>query len=271
MGQPGLRVDRGCRRLRRDCAGWLPEEGSVTAWPSGSRPFWRRVWPCRARPGAQKSIYSHAFFPWGAPVELEPGDTVAVLLRADLVGEDYVWAWNSRVLQQGREGEVKAQFTQSTLRGTPLSPARLRKRADGYRPRLGEPGEIDRFILSLMDGQTSQGDIARRASQRFPARFVSWHAALARVGDLSLRYSQLAPFAPRARRWWTTRGRPDPAARTTAWPGRRSRSPGSAKSSRSGTASGPPGCESVRRRRIVRMPMQSPSSRVEASERCSRR
>ena len=141
-------------------------------------------------PSAPRSIYKHAFFPWEAPVELEPGDTVAVLLRADLVGEDYVWAWNSRVLRQGREGEVKAHFTQSTLRGTPLSPARLRKRAEGYRPRLDEPGEIDRFILSLMDGQTSQGDIARQALQRFPARFVSWHAALTHVGDLSLRYSK---------------------------------------------------------------------------------
>ena len=138
-------------------------------------------------PGAEKSIYGHAFFPWGAPVALEPEDAVSVLLRADLVGEEYVWTWKSRVLQQGRESQVKAQFTQSTLHGTPLSPARLRKRADGYRPQIGEAGEIDGFILSLMDGQTSQRDIARRVSQRFPARFASWHDALARVGDLSLR------------------------------------------------------------------------------------
>ena len=70
-------------------------------------------------PGAEKLTYGHAFFPWGAPVALEPEDAVSVLLRADLVGEEYVWTWKSRVLQQGRESQVKAQFTQSTLHGRP--------------------------------------------------------------------------------------------------------------------------------------------------------
>ena len=121
--------------------------------------------------GAEKPIYGHAFFPWEAPVALEPEDAVSVILRADLVEEEYVWTWKSRVLQQGRESEVKAQFTQSTLHATPLSPARLRKRADGYRPQIGEAGAIDCFILSLMDRQAAQRD------SRIASRSASPHAS----------------------------------------------------------------------------------------------
>ncbi len=46
-------------------------------------------------PGEPELVYGHAFFPWSAPVPLAEGDTVSVALRADLVGEDYVWCWDT--------------------------------------------------------------------------------------------------------------------------------------------------------------------------------
>src|SRR5215831_14744274 len=49
------------------------------------------------------------FFPWPVPVLLDVGDTVAVSLRANLIGEDYLWRWDTRVLNQGRPGQVKAE------------------------------------------------------------------------------------------------------------------------------------------------------------------
>lgn len=140
-------------------------------------------------PGQPRLIYGMAFFPWPKEVALEEGDTVSVALRADLVGDDYVWGWHSRVAGAG-SGAPKAEFRQSTFQGKPLSPESLRRVADSYRPDLGEDGQIDRFILERMDGQRSLGEIAGELAERYPARFRSARDALTRVGELSEKYSR---------------------------------------------------------------------------------
>ena len=48
---------------------------------------------------------------------------MTVALHADLLGDDYIWRWNTRVLGQGNAERIKANFRQSTLAGTPLSPS----------------------------------------------------------------------------------------------------------------------------------------------------
>jgi protein arginine N-methyltransferase 1 len=141
-------------------------------------------------PGAPELIYGAAFFPWPAPVALGAGDTVSASLRADLVGKDYVWRWDSRVTGPGSPGPVKADFKQSTFFGAPLSPATLRRRAAEYVPALDEDGQLDRLILTLMDGATPLGEIARRVADRFPDRFPRWQDALTRAGDLAQRYGR---------------------------------------------------------------------------------
>jgi protein arginine N-methyltransferase 1 len=141
-------------------------------------------------PGAPEHIYGQGFFPWFEPVTLAAGDTASVVLRADLVDDDYVWGWDTRVLDQGDPGRIKADFKQSTFFGAPLSPSQLRKRAADHVPALDEDGQIDRQILTLMDGEISLGEIARRAQDHFPARFASWRDALTRVGELSKKYSR---------------------------------------------------------------------------------
>jgi hypothetical protein len=55
---------------------------------------------------------------------------------------------------------------------------------------LGEDGEIDRFILSRMDGEVSLIEIARLTAERFPERFPRWQDVMPRVGALSSRYSR---------------------------------------------------------------------------------
>ncbi len=141
-------------------------------------------------PGEPELIYGNALFPLYEPVAIAADDRVSLILQGDLVEEDYIWRWNTRILDQNDPRAVKADFKQSTFFGAPLSPARLRKRASNYAPALDEEGEIDRFILSEMDGQTSLDEIARRISDRFPARFKTSHDALSRIGDLSLKYSR---------------------------------------------------------------------------------
>ena len=141
-------------------------------------------------PGKPETVFGHAFFHWPEAVELLPGDVVNIGVRATLVGEEYVWSWDSTVLGQGDPGREKARFRQSTFLGKPMSPEALRKKAATHVPALNEDGEIDRVILEKMARKTALGDIARDLAARYPARFPRWQDALRRVGDLSSMYSR---------------------------------------------------------------------------------
>jgi protein arginine N-methyltransferase 1 len=136
-------------------------------------------------PGRPELIYGNAFFPWERPVEIEAGDEIGIEVRANLVGEDYVWEWNTRV--EGGGG-VKASFRQSTFFASPISLAQLKKRSTGFVPKSGEEGEIDGFVLSLMKGELSLGEIAEHVEQRYPRRFARVGSALGRVSDLAQKY-----------------------------------------------------------------------------------
>ena len=106
-----------------------------------------------------------------------------------MVGSDYVWRWKTRIGSGAEPGVHKAEFTQSTFHGSPKSPSTLRKCAATHRPAVSEEGEIDRLILTLMDGNTSLNEIAGHVVDRFPSRFAGQSAALTRIGELSQKYS----------------------------------------------------------------------------------
>ena len=101
-------------------------------------------------PGRPELIYGSAFFPWPEPVDLVSGDQLAIVLRADLVDEAYVWRWNTRVLASDG-GRVKADFRQSTFYGVPLPLSQLKKRAAEYSPKLNRNGEVDQLVLTLTE------------------------------------------------------------------------------------------------------------------------
>jgi protein arginine N-methyltransferase 1 len=141
-------------------------------------------------PGETELIYGSAFFPLIEPVSLSPGDRAQVKIKADLVEDDYIWSWSTSVFASGDDRKAPARFDQSTFFGAPLSPGKLRKKADSYAPRLNEDGLIDRYILDLMSNELTQGEIARRVTERYPRRFKDWRAALTRVATLSSKYSE---------------------------------------------------------------------------------
>ena len=141
-------------------------------------------------PGLPELIYGRSFLPYPEPVALAEGDEVSLKMRADLVGDDYVWSWETTVSESGAAGRVKAGFRQSTLTSALLSPERLRKQSSAFVPALGEEGQLDLFVLGLMDGVTPLEEIARRLVERAPARFKSWHEALTRAGEMSLKYGR---------------------------------------------------------------------------------
>jgi type I protein arginine methyltransferase len=129
-------------------------------------------------PGKPELVYGQAFFPLQAPIGLEPGDRIEVQLRANLVGSDYLWSWDTKVSTPGSEGVTKADYHQSTFYGAPLDPEKLRRREAGFVPRVEQVIEIDRLCLSLIDGSTGLGDIARQVTSRFPQHFARWQDAL---------------------------------------------------------------------------------------------
>jgi protein arginine N-methyltransferase 1 len=138
-------------------------------------------------PGQPETIYGNVFCPWPEPVDLDAGDKVTVTFEGRFVGRDYIWKWDSSI--SGPQ-EVRAGFQQTSFLGGPVSPAILQRLALQHRAVLGEDGQIDRFILSAMNGRASLGTIARRVLARFPGRFANLKAAMSRVGELSVRYSR---------------------------------------------------------------------------------
>lgn len=138
-------------------------------------------------PGRPELIYGQAFFPLLSPLSMIGGDRVTLTLQADLVNDDYVWCWSTRVADPG--GREKSALTQSTFFGSPLDPEQMRKRAEHHVPVLNADGAVDRLILTLMDRRLSLGAIARDVSNQFPQVCPTWHDALTRVSDLSDKYS----------------------------------------------------------------------------------
>jgi protein arginine N-methyltransferase 1 len=141
-------------------------------------------------PGDAELVYGNAFFPFSYPIALSPGDEIRVTLSANLVGDDYVWRWNTRVDSKQDSGFVETSFKQSTFFGVPLSLARLHKQSGSHVPILNNEGGIEHFILSLMDGKTALEEISRQLKLRFPDRFANQIEALTLAGEVSLKYSR---------------------------------------------------------------------------------
>lgn len=140
-------------------------------------------------PDAPELVYRSAFFPWLDPVPLNQGDVIRLHLSADLVGEEYVWCWKTRVFEGGNRESITAEFRQSTFYGTPWAPARLQKREASYKPILSEDGQIDGYVLARMDGKTPEEDLAKQLTSVFPGRFTDFKEALERVANLAEAHS----------------------------------------------------------------------------------
>jgi protein arginine N-methyltransferase 1 len=141
-------------------------------------------------PGAPKLVYSQTFLPWPQPVVLAKDDLVEVSMAGQMVGEDYLWNWHTRILEAGKPERPKAAFRQSSFLGLPLSPAMIKQMSQGHLPELNKAGQIERFILERMDGQSSLGEIARQVAAKFPSRFAQAPEALGRVQETSRKYSR---------------------------------------------------------------------------------
>jgi protein arginine N-methyltransferase 1 len=137
-------------------------------------------------PGSAELIYGQGFFPFQQPLEVAAEDRIDVRIEARLIGDDYVWRWDTALVSQN---EIKCSFKQSTLFGAPLSAAQLRKRAGNYVPLVTEEGAIARFVLSKMDGTNANEQIAAELMTQFSSRFRNQSDALDLVTEIAEKYS----------------------------------------------------------------------------------
>jgi len=139
-------------------------------------------------PGPRKTIYDQVFLPWLEAVEIQQGQQIFVSLQAHLVGEEYVWRWETKIC--GHAKIAGRHFQQSTFQGANFTPHSLRRRAADFVPLLSEEGQADRWLLQAMDGKTPLQQMAQSAAQRFPAIFPRWEDALRRAADLASQFSR---------------------------------------------------------------------------------
>ncbi|HXQ74766.1 MAG TPA: class I SAM-dependent methyltransferase [Pyrinomonadaceae bacterium] len=137
-------------------------------------------------PGGAELIYGQGFFPFQQPLDVAAGDRIDVRLEARLIRDDYVWRWDTTLVS---EDKIKSQFKQSTMVGTPLSAAQVRKRAGTYVPQVTEEGAIASFVLSKMDGSNSNEQIAAELLTQFSSGFRNQNDALDLVTEISEKYS----------------------------------------------------------------------------------
>jgi protein arginine N-methyltransferase 1 len=140
-----------------------------------------------SEPGPADSVHGQLFLPWLEPVALEKGQEIQVGLHADLVDQDYIWRWETRIPAGANRPAL--HFQQSTFQGANLSFESLRRQAVDYAPLLSEAGQADLWMVERMDGSTSLQKIAQSASERFPRLFSSWHQAFVRAAELSKQFS----------------------------------------------------------------------------------
>jgi protein arginine N-methyltransferase 1 len=139
-------------------------------------------------PGSRKTVYGQTFLPWLEAVPVQKGKEILVRLQANLVGEDYVWQWETRICGDG--GNAGQCFRQSTFQGENFTTQSLRRRAADFVPSLSEEGQADCWLLLAIDGKTSLQQMARAAAERFPSIFPRWEDALHRAADLAARFSR---------------------------------------------------------------------------------
>ena len=66
--------------------------------------------------------FGNVLAPWPKPTPLDPGDRVHVRLRADFHVHDYVWTWDTRIIDA--DGATRQHYRQSSFIGAALPDAR---------------------------------------------------------------------------------------------------------------------------------------------------
>jgi hypothetical protein len=133
-------------------------------------------------------VYGRAFFPLLEPTPVAAGDKVTLSIQATLTNNEYTWDWATQIRAANNSGAVKAEFEQSTAFDGALDERYLAKHIADRRPVLGQEGEIDRFILTNIDGRATMDEIAGWLRAAFPERFETPAEAIVYIHQLIQHY-----------------------------------------------------------------------------------
>lgn len=139
-------------------------------------------------PGKPETVYSPLFLPWPEPVGLDATSRVSVKLRADHIGGDYIYSWETRIHNCGAPPAQELRFRQSDFLGTPLTHESLARHASGHKPVASAEGVAAKYVLDRMNGSAPLTEIATGLAAEFPGQFSSLRAALDFAASLSLQY-----------------------------------------------------------------------------------
>jgi type I protein arginine methyltransferase len=139
-------------------------------------------------PRSSQTVYGHLFLPWLEPVSLHEGEICAVDLRAHLVGNHYIWQWETNLPALPERNQVHSR--QSTFYSGLFSPSLLQKRTTNFVPVLNESGQAERWILQAMDGKRPLEDIATEAARLFPNVFRRAEDAFNQAADIAEKVSR---------------------------------------------------------------------------------
>ena len=132
-------------------------------------------------PGAPRTLYGQAFFPFREPLRVLDGDTVSGRHRAVYTGDTYQWTWSAEVR---RDGQVMASASHATLRGAVLGEPALRRRSASFVPHRAPEADVLRMLLDAVDGRRDMAALAGVLRDRHPARFPTTQEALNFVAEL---------------------------------------------------------------------------------------
>ncbi len=137
-------------------------------------------------PSEPEQVYGHLYLPLEQAVPVEVGDRVEAKFVAKLIGDDYVWQWNTTITTESGQHH----FKQSTLLASPLSPTSLRQSRPDYRPELNEKGAMLLQVLQHIQAHKTNAEIAAFVFAEFPNEFADLAAAATYVKTTVARYSQ---------------------------------------------------------------------------------
>jgi precorrin-6B methylase 2 len=129
------------------------------------------------------SSWTQILLPLEHPVAVSSGDQLQVQIQASANGAQWDWRVSnedkasSRCVQTTHSGQLLQQANQSDLNRKPVR---------------NMNGEVDRFILQMMDGSTTVEEIIRRTMARFPLQFRSFEDTLLQVQQVANYYSHSA-------------------------------------------------------------------------------
>lgn len=113
--------------------------------------------------------------PLQQPLAVKADDSLHARIQATDNGAHWQWQIGVEERSNGKNGQttLSGQFLSSGFADDPAS-----------KPRRSAAGEVDLYILQMMDGSIALDDMARRAFDRFPLQFCNINEATEHVGHI---------------------------------------------------------------------------------------